>query len=375
MKKKLLLICSLLVSASFSDIKAQDFDMDFYTQFGGSTSNANAWKNGGTAAAITKNGISAWIETANMNRWSTNNTETGGGIPYLRFQASHDDGIIYMSSQNALRKMAFQYRGTTDAGIGNLKITYGTEPNDLFAEVKYLTPVASATAPGSTVYVDFDPAAGIKWVKIQRGTINADGTGGNVSGIKLYRIAASTIDFTTLPLNFVSFTAKTDLISNAVNLKWSTTNEVNTKEFVVERGTNAGNFKAIGTLASANTPGTHTYSFADVAGLPGKAYYRIKQVDKDGNFAYSDVEDVTLKVSFSLSAYPNPTADVLNVSHESAINASLKVFNIQGQPVISQSVASASTLSKLNVASLASGLYYVVLSNDGAQSSVKFVKN
>ena len=349
--------------------------MDFYVQFKGSTSSANAWKNGGVAAAITKNGISTWIETTDQNRWSTNIETATNGNPYLRFQGSNDNAIIYMTSTQALRKLAFQYRGTTDAAVGNLKITYGMSADDVEKKVAYLTPFASATPPGGTAFLDLDPEDGVKWVKIQRGTVNADGTGGTVAGIKLYRIAASTTDFTTLPLDFISFTAKTDLIRNAVNLNWSTANEVNTKEFVIERGTGSGDFTVIGTIASANTTGTHNYNFEDASALAGTSYYRIKQVDRDGKFAYSDVEKVSIDGSLSLSVYPNPTANVLNVSYASATNASLKVFNLQGQSVISQAVPSGSALTNVSVASLASGIYYVVLNNDGKESVVKFIKN
>lgn len=194
------------------------------------------------------------------------------------------------------------------------------------------------------------------------------------STTKLFRVAASTKAF-VLPLNLLSFTAKADAFGKSVNLNWKTSNEVNTKEFSIERRTDNTDFVAIGTKASKNVSGVHNYSFADNNTVSGNVYYRLKQIDNDGNFAYSDVVSVNLAGQTSLSVYPNPTSDVLNLTHASATNGSVKVFSLGGQSLIEQSLANGATSTSINVSNLVKGAYLVVVNNAGVQSSVKFVKN
>ena len=382
MKRKLLIVCCLLAFAISFDLKAQDFDLDFYryfqdnaASFGSKTTAKDAfnwWKAQGAAGTrVIQNGISFYVATTSRaNQIGTTNEPSDLEPKALRARFDNDLCDMVIESPNDLRTVALQYRGNADGNAGAFQISFGEAADKPLTSFVFEDVIA--TSPGQARFYNF-PAniftgkTGVKYVKITRKT-----------GIQsaLYRVAASTTTFTTLPVKFVSFTAETDLIRNAVKLNWATTNEVNTKDFVIERGTESLGFKPIGIVASVNSEGIHNYSFTDESAIAGLVYYRIKQVDNDGQSGYSKVVKVVVKGSgISLSAYPNPTTDILTVSHQSVTNASLKVLNAQGQSVLNLSAANGSTATKLNVASLASGIYYVVLNNDGAQSSVKFVKN
>lgn len=175
-----------------------------------------------------------------------------------------------------------------------------------------------------------------------------------------------------LPLDFLSFSAKPSTFGS-VDLDWKTTNEVNTKNFEVQSRTANSEFKTIGFVDSKNTAGVHNYSFTDNKPLASTVYYRIKQVDKDGEFDYSDVKSVNLKQGISLAVYPNPVSDVLSVKHPTSVNR-VTIINLEGKKLLEKTVANDTISTDINVASLQVGTYIVVVDTNGEQSSTKFIK-
>jgi hypothetical protein len=180
---------------------------------------------------------------------------------------------------------------------------------------------------------------------------------------------------TTLPLNFLSFTAKPDALGKSINLNWQTANEINTKEFIIEKRTETTAFVPIDKKPSNNTAGIHNYSFTDNNVSPGVAYYRLKQVDKDGVYDYSIIASAGIKGSLSFDIYPNPTTTSLDVVHESAIAAStIKVQNLSGKTLIESAVNTGSTNTKINVSSLSSGTYVLIYDGVNHLNTLKFIK-
>lgn len=179
----------------------------------------------------------------------------------------------------------------------------------------------------------------------------------------------------SLPLDFLSFTAKPDAFGKTVALNWTTTNEINTKNFEIQKRTDGTDFITIGTLASKNTAGIHNYSFRDNSATVGNSYYRIVQFDNDGASDESPIQAVSNKVLVKLSVYPNPTASNLNITHDAAqVGASATVISTTGKTVLKQELGLNTTDTKLDVSQLAPGSYLLVLSNQDQQSSLKFVK-
>ncbi len=105
-------------------------------------------------------------------------------------------------------------------------------------------------------------------------------------------------------------------IEGDVVLQWKTLSETNTKEFVIERG-QYGNFEAIGSVpAAGNTTEPRHYRFTDEDPLPGRMYYRLKVVDYDGTFNYSDVISVVSCNGPAVQLMPNPTSGTVQVRVE-----------------------------------------------------------
>lgn len=121
-----------------------------------------------------------------------------------------------------------------------------------------------------------------------------------------------------LPVTWLSFTASLKGKDGVLN--WATATETNSKMYVIERSVNGRNFAQIGTLnAIANSTVRTNYAFTDsnvVALNIPLVYYRLKQLDKNGNYTYSAIVAVplpTVNLAPSVQVYPNPFKQALNL--------------------------------------------------------------
>ncbi|NJB84475.1 hypothetical protein GGR26_000220 [Lewinella marina] len=124
-----------------------------------------------------------------------------------------------------------------------------------------------------------------------------------------------------LPLTLLSFTATP--ADAEVVLEWSTIHEVGTSHFLVERTTNGSHFTPVGRVSAAGMSPlglTRSYQLTDAAPLAGSSLYRLKSVDLDGSFTYSDLVEVnraTEDLPLAFSVRPNPTTgDAIGVAVE-----------------------------------------------------------
>ncbi|MBK0383095.1 T9SS type A sorting domain-containing protein [Pedobacter sp. SD-b] len=182
---------------------------------------------------------------------------------------------------------------------------------------------------------------------------------------------------TVLPLDLISFTASVNKgLSPKVNLSWKTTNEVNTLKFDVERSFDGKSFSNIGLVNAMNTPGIHDYAFVDDNPLTGTAYYRLNQIDLNGANKYSPIEAVNLESYISLSVYPNPVSNILNIIHPKANDgASLSIVSLNGQKLFTIGVNKDNTKTSTDISKLSSGAYFMMFDNGSQQSALKFIKN
>ena len=115
---------------------------------------------------------------------------------------------------------------------------------------------------------------------------------------------------TSLPIELISFTAKATA-KNTVNLKWSTATETNNDYFLIERSKDGNEFEPIINVDGAGfSTKKLTYSTSDNNPLPGLSFYRLKQVDFDGQFSNSEIVSVELTdlgSEFTFNVFPNPS--------------------------------------------------------------------
>ncbi len=138
-----------------------------------------------------------------------------------------------------------------------------------------------------------------------------------------------------LPVSLIYFTGELNNL-NQTELKWQTASESNSKEFVVERMTEELIWTEIGKKnAAGNSNSIIDYSYTDKTITEGVFYYRIKQIDNDGTYEYSNIIaiDNTFKTNGILSIYPNPSNDIINVSNSFNSKHTISIFNILGENV------------------------------------------
>lgn len=183
------------------------------------------------------------------------------------------------------------------------------------------------------------------------------------------------VSFGSLPLKFLSFEAKADALGKTADLRWKTTNEVDVKNFVLERRTDNSDFIAIATKNANNTTGVNSYTFKDEKLLPRLNYYRIKQVDNNGAFQYSDVAMVQAQYHTGLGIAPNPVIKELNITHPLADTSSkISILSMAGKSLIDYRLPKGLSFSSLDVSNLANGTYLLVYTNQKERLSIKFIK-
>jgi SdrD B-like domain/Secretion system C-terminal sorting domain len=177
----------------------------------------------------------------------------------------------------------------------------------------------------------------------------------------------------TLPVHQFSTKAILNPNKKTISLIWIAENEVNTKEFVIERSVDGISFRSIGSKpATGNRNITTTYTGDDniEALLQSKAvYYRIKAVDIDGKSATSNTVIVRLGNTKSLLVWPNPFRGQINVQIDVQTPNPLyvKVTNISGQVVSSTRINTtrgANFLSVKDLDKLPRGIYQVEMTLD-----------
>lgn len=133
------------------------------------------------------------------------------------------------------------------------------------------------------------------------------------------------------PLTWLSF----DLVSSPgkVQLEWSTTGEVNTSHFIIEKSMDGRSYEDIGRVISANKSGVQRYGFLDTDLFEGKYYYRIKQVDLDGKYDYSSIQlSIQNSEGREVAVVPNPTRGTFRIRNMKASSISkIRIYNILGE--------------------------------------------
>ena len=181
----------------------------------------------------------------------------------------------------------------------------------------------------------------------------------------------------TLPILLSNFTAT--LNDGAVDLAWSTQLEVNSDHFTIQRSSNAGaTWDDLGNVAAhGNSTGILNYSYTDTKPGQGTNEYRLQLVDRDGKFTYSEVRSVRIGIVASVTVYPNPAHDYVNVTLSATAGQSvlIRLFNQNGQVLIEKNVTNAGgTTIPLAVSNYPEGNYIIVASAaDGSRQVNKLV--
>jgi Secretion system C-terminal sorting domain len=140
----------------------------------------------------------------------------------------------------------------------------------------------------------------------------------------------------TLPLHFTN--TKAWIKNSGVQIEWTAENEINVKEYAIEKSSNGRLFTKIATLP-ASVNGNKNYVSLDATPFNGNNYYRIKAIDNDGRFMYSVIMLVKISGDKKITVYPNPVkrGEPLQISLQNITANKIEIINTAGQIVYSNS--------------------------------------
>ncbi|MBT31947.1 MAG: hypothetical protein CMO01_19995 [Thalassobius sp.] len=177
-----------------------------------------------------------------------------------------------------------------------------------------------------------------------------------------------------LPVEYVSFTATYLPYEETTKVSWVTSSESQNDYFVVERSYDGYTFDEIGTVNSiATSEAEYTYTFFDKTALNGLAYFRLKQVDKDGKSSLSKVVVVKNYSDSDFNMEVTPISEqVLQISlNQSDFDGTVRVYDIMGKTLYNNFVESYTNSFDININNLSAGKMYVIILRSSSYSISK----
>lgn len=278
---------------------------------------------------------------------------------------------------NATAAAIFQPCGVIVDDGGNIFIA--DTRNNRVRKVNTNGIITTICGTGSTVYNGDNITATLATLNYPNG-LAIDGTGNlliaELGNNRIRKITNATI---ILPLTITSFTA---IVQNGSGLlKWQTTNEINTKNFIIQKSIDGRNFSILDSVPAKNTTTLNTYTFTDIRLQNGINYYRLKAADKDGKSSVSKVVTVySGKENNTLIHFaPNPVKSLANLSFAAEKSGAclLKITDINGRFIQQMNMKANQGLNNitLELSNLVTGTYLLtVIMQDKQIEHIKFIK-
>ncbi|MEL6673842.1 MAG: T9SS type A sorting domain-containing protein [Bacteroidota bacterium] len=286
-------------------------------------------------------------------------------------------------------------------GIGPVRI-FSAEPNDnvfhnyVLADGQtytYNNPLEVEIIGGATVRLDnemqtltYNFPPGISGTTLVL-NLNAGQTGGaeayvfdnivvtgTVGSLSL-PINASGFDPITLPVEFGDFSARQ--VDQSIVLDWETLKEVNSDYMAIERSPNGIFFAEVGRVQGADfSEVAISYQFIDQKPLAGQNIYRIRQVDFDGSFSYSNIIEIQVKTPELFQLLPNLVVDKFTLQAAEVLdrNWALQLFSLNQALISSHQLLQGQKRAEFDVRDLPAGIYFLRAKSGPQQQVIKFVK-
>ena len=180
----------------------------------------------------------------------------------------------------------------------------------------------------------------------------------------------------SLPVTWVSFSAIRT--GEAVTLNWSTVNEKNNSHFEVERSLDGSNWNTIGTVEAGVMGQADAYSYTDETAGTAETWYRLRQVDLDGQSEYSKVVTVG-GTNATATTTPKTTifaaGKTVNIRFAEPTNSrmTVRLISLGGQVLAQESIEAASSTISMSASNLPAGIYVVYLADGKGFSTAQKV--
>ncbi|MFD2785136.1 IPT/TIG domain-containing protein [Hymenobacter rubripertinctus] len=289
------------------------------------------------------------------------------GVGTYRLELLNEPAPAYALPTNITRRSQIRYyvveriAGTPTATSGQISLSYGAD--DGVNDPAYLRILNSRNGQD---YTDEGPTTGGSGSP--SGSITSRLLTQDFVAQNIFTLGNQTPGTNPLPVELIRFTAERQ--GAAVRVQWATASERNNARFEVQRSATGQQFDAVATVAGQGTTASaHAYTTLDRQPLPGTSYYRLRQVDADGQEAFSGVVAVTAPGELVL--YPNPATRELNL-RVPATAVRYRVISVLGSTVLEGAVTNGAA--RLDVTGLPTGLYQLEVTTEGGWSMRKFIK-
>ena len=167
-----------------------------------------------------------------------------------------------------------------------------------------------------------------------------------------------------LPIHLLEFTATAN--NNNAILNWTTASEINNAGFEILRSFNGCDFLKIGFVhGNGNSNEIKKYEFFDespIGNNRGVIYYKLKQIDFDGKFGFSNIQYLVFNGSMDnkIVIWPNPSSGILNIDFRNRTISWVRIIDISGKTVFTKEN---DIFNKIDINFLNKGLYFIELSD------------
>lgn len=276
-------------------------------------------------------------------------TSLATGFHFLAIRTKDNNGhwglyesrgfYISTATNNMPDMTAAEYFIDSDPGVGNATPIGITTGQTFSQNLPLLVPLS--TTPGSHfIAIRFKDADG-HWGLYNFDTITVSGS---------------------IPVTGLSLMAQKR--EQKIVVQWFTLSEYNSSHFELERSSDGTRFEKITEVAAAGSSNSRRdYGYTDATPLKGNNHYRIRQVDRDGQTAYSTVQLVRLDKQQPFAVFPTITSDVVSITGIDG-PVQLRVYNAAKQ-LVQHKIASNGT-TRLSLQKLPAGSYWLLLERDGA---------
>jgi hypothetical protein len=245
-----------------------------------------------------------------------------------------------------------------------------------------------------------DASVTLEWVPSQENVlftrsnsavVHSDGVSIDYSGF--YGLAAGTDPYTQTGTGFTSFSpmgvySKPHIITplklisffatpqdKTAQLSWATENELSAGSYQLEQSIDGSTFQKIGSVPAHNNSSRNDYSFTTNLSA-NTVLYRIKMIDNQGGFVYSNSVVVKRKQQNAISIFPNPAVNNISIAHPKVNGtATITLYTIDGKQIQNIALEKNAVETILPINYLAQGTYLVLFkTGSGAFQSGKFTK-
>jgi len=193
-------------------------------------------------------------------------------------------------------------------------------------------------------------------------------------GISSFSMFFPSATISPLPIELLDFQA--NCAERTVDLNWSTATENNNSHFDIEKSSDGKIFWKIGQeLGAGNSSSKINYTFSDNINSE-VAYYRLKQIDYDGNYTYSKIiQKKCFMKQEDVKVWPNPSNGLFNIELETKQSVKIELISITGSILMSMNNKDQKIV-QVDLSGYTKGIYYLsIIDNVGEKRTKKIILN